>query len=316
MQSREPKVSVVIPLYNKKGYIGQTVESVLAQTYSNFEVIVVDDGSTDGSELELEPYKQDIQYIWQDNLGPSQARNRGIQAAKGDLVAFLDADDRWFPEKLAEQVRFLANHPSLVWCGCNYQVVHAASGNSHRAFEVPSGPPSVVFDDWFAANRERLMILTSGVVVRRDVLADVGGFDDQFPAGQDFDLWIRIACLHPAYGFCYEPLFQYLRSVDNSVSGVSYKKFESNIRIIEKHARQSEDNTSYQLFLAANTSRLLRSTLSGGYSKLARRLLRLKPKTLLPKNRILYSAISFLPGWLIAGATRLRLMLLSRPLQR
>jgi glycosyltransferase involved in cell wall biosynthesis len=98
--SGKPKVSVIIPVYNSPDYVGQAVESVLSQTYRDCEIIVVDDGSTDNTRTALEPYLDHIQYVYQDNQGSAAARNRGIRQAKGELIAFLDADDFFIlPEK-------------------------------------------------------------------------------------------------------------------------------------------------------------------------------------------------------------------------
>src|SRR5438874_1624069 len=107
-----PLVSVVIPTYNSAHYIGEAVQSVLAQTYTNFEVIVVDDGSTDDTRERLESVAGRIRYLYQPNGGVSKARNRGIQEARGELIAFLDGDDEWLPEKLAKQLAYMRANPS------------------------------------------------------------------------------------------------------------------------------------------------------------------------------------------------------------
>ena len=114
-----PLVSVIIPTYNRAQYICEAVDSVLAQTYRNIEVIVVDDGSTDNTEEILRQYDSKIKYVFQNNAGPSAARNNGIKQARGDLLAFLDSDDIWLPEKLERQVQLMkqSRNTGLVSCG-------------------------------------------------------------------------------------------------------------------------------------------------------------------------------------------------------
>ncbi|MGH7747450.1 MAG: glycosyltransferase family 2 protein, partial [Candidatus Dormibacteria bacterium] len=109
----EPTVSVVIPVYNAARFVTEAVDSVLAQTSPPLEIIVVDDGSTDETRARLAPYRGRIQYVLQPNSGTSRARNRALQAACGTLIAFLDADDRWLPEKLAKQLTCLAANPGV-----------------------------------------------------------------------------------------------------------------------------------------------------------------------------------------------------------
>ncbi|MFS8117396.1 MAG: glycosyltransferase family 2 protein, partial [Microcoleus sp.] len=108
-----PQVSVIIPAYNGDRYIVQAVESVFAQTYTNWEIIVVDDGSTDETHQVLQPYLDKIRYIYQENRGVAAARNRGIQEAKGEFIAFLDQDDFFLPDKLAAQIALFRQQPSL-----------------------------------------------------------------------------------------------------------------------------------------------------------------------------------------------------------
>ena len=110
-----PRVSVIIPTYNRAGYLCESIESVLTQTYTDYEIIVVDDGSTDDTEEVLQLWIADgtIHYVWQENRGESAARNHGIELAIGEYIAFLDSDDLFMPTKLEEQVAYLDNHPEV-----------------------------------------------------------------------------------------------------------------------------------------------------------------------------------------------------------
>src|SRR5690349_21377287 len=114
-RSHGPLVSVIIPAYNAAGFIGETLISVFAQTYSNYEVIVVNDGSPDTEELKkvLAPFRDRLTYLEQENKGPSAARNNAIGKARGEFVAFLDSDDNWLPDYLTEQIRFLSDEPGF-----------------------------------------------------------------------------------------------------------------------------------------------------------------------------------------------------------
>src|SRR5690349_3602213 len=108
-----PKVSVIIPTYNRAQFIARAVDSVLEQTYKDFEIIVIDDGSSDNTQEILKAYEGKIRYVYQQNKGISAARNRGIQEAKGEYIAFLDSDDVWKPEKLSVQVAILDVNPHV-----------------------------------------------------------------------------------------------------------------------------------------------------------------------------------------------------------
>lgn len=187
-----PAVSVIIPAYNSTLYISEALDSVFAQTFSDYEVIVVNDGSPDTVDLErvLVPYRDSIIYIKQGNRGPSAARNRAIKEARGEYVALLDSDDAWLPQHLAEQVRALRRHHSL-------DLIYADAalfGDSVRARQTfmqtsPSRGP-VTFESLL---RWECSIITSCVVARRQSLIDAGLFDENFFHTEDFDLWLRLA---------------------------------------------------------------------------------------------------------------------------
>ena len=116
---RMPEISVIIPTYNYANYVRDAVESVLNQSYKEFEIIVVDDGSTDGTKKVLEPLKNRIRYIYQENRGLPSAYNTGIKASKGEYIAFLDSDDLWLPEKLKLQKKYFDDNPAVGMVICN-----------------------------------------------------------------------------------------------------------------------------------------------------------------------------------------------------
>jgi glycosyltransferase involved in cell wall biosynthesis len=185
--SAPPLVTVVIPTYNYGAYVCEAVESVLAQTYPSVEVIVVDDGSTDDTRDRLSVFGNRIRVITQKNSGVSVARNTGISAARGEYLAFLDADDQYDPRKLELQIAQFAIDPTLGLIGTNQ-----LTGESPRWLERL---PEKIRCEFFAL--EDIVIsprfVLSSVLVRKECIERVGLFDAAFPPAEDRDLWIRIA---------------------------------------------------------------------------------------------------------------------------
>lgn len=188
-------VSVIIPLYNKRPYIRRALESVLAQTFQNFEVLVIDDGSQDGSADEARVFTdQRIRIITQENVGVSIARNRGITESTGALVAFLDADDEWQPNLLATLIALNERFPDAGALGTAYVVEQSDGIFCTPAFpHTPTAPTGGLLEDYFIAPH----LWTSATAVLRKVLDDVGGFQPGIRYGEDMDLWVRIALKYP-----------------------------------------------------------------------------------------------------------------------
>ena len=192
LNSKSPLVSVIIPFYNADDHIGAALRSVFAQTFKDFEVIVVNDGSPNNEELEcaLRPYMSRIIYMSQENRGPSAARNLAIRRAQGELLAFLDSDDTWFPEYLSEQTKLLEASPSLdlIYCDAFLMGDPASAGKTFMQVCPSNGP--VTFESLLV---ERTQVPTSGTVVRRQCVLGAGLFDERFRCAEDHDLWLRIA---------------------------------------------------------------------------------------------------------------------------
>lgn len=183
-----PAVSVVIPAYNSAPFLRETIESVLGQTYSNLEIIVIDDGSTDDTERVMQTFGSRVSYVKQENQGVSAARNHGIKLARARYVAFLDSDDLWVPQKLAEQIPLLDEDPEIGLVYSDWAVVSehgVVQPSFHSERPAASGH---VFNELV----ETGFILTSGTVVRRSCLDEVGDFDESLSIVQDYDLWLRI----------------------------------------------------------------------------------------------------------------------------
>ena len=197
-------VSVVIPNYNCSAFLPAALESVFAQTYPNVEVLVVDDGSTDDSQQVLERYADRARVLRQPNGGVSAARNHGIRESRGELVAFLDADDLWDRTKLAKQVPLFANPAvGLVYCAVEYVDEAGKSLGTNRTGRRGRVLRSI-------ALLEGTIVLAGGstAVVRRECFDRAGLFDPELSTAADWDMWRRIAC-HYEIDVVREPLMQY-----------------------------------------------------------------------------------------------------------
>jgi glycosyltransferase involved in cell wall biosynthesis len=190
---KNPQVSVIIPTYNRGWTIREAVDSVLIQDYKDFELIVVDDGSTDNTPEVLGAYCGVIKVFRQENKGVSAARNRGIAEASGRFIAFLDSDDLWFPQKLSRQVEFFNTTPDALICQTEeIWIRNGVRVNPKKRHKKPSG---MIFEPSLAL----CLVSPSAVMIRRSLLEVVGNFDETLPACEDYDLWLRISCRFPVY---------------------------------------------------------------------------------------------------------------------
>jgi glycosyltransferase involved in cell wall biosynthesis len=184
-------VSVIIPTYNRAWCLARAVESVLNQNFSDYELIVVDDGSSDETNLVLAPYGDALRVIRQPNRGVSAARNAGIKAARGRWIALLDSDDHWLPDKLKAQIDWLTAHPD--YRICQTEEIWIRDGrrvNPKKRHRKHGG-------HIFERSLPLCLVSPSAVMINRRLLDEVGGFDEDLPACEDYDLWLRIACTHP-----------------------------------------------------------------------------------------------------------------------
>jgi len=230
-----PKISIVIPAYNVAAFISETLASVFAQTFTDFEVVIVNDGSPDTEEFEraIQPYRERICYLKQENRGASAARNAGLRAARGELIAFLDADDLWAPNYLEEQLKFIREFDCDL--ACADAMIFGASVDAGRSYMdslMGTAPPQGRVTFLELVNAERSLI-TSGVVARRDLILKVGLFDEALRNAQDFDLWLRLA-RHGAR-LCYhrQVLLSY-RSHPDSLSGDAINSHQRELRVFDK----------------------------------------------------------------------------------
>jgi glycosyltransferase involved in cell wall biosynthesis len=188
-----PLVSVIIPTYNRAWILKEAVDSVLAQHFQDYELIVVDDGSTDDTGFLLADYGRRLIVVRQPNLGVSAARNAGIKEARGQYLAFLDSDDLWLPDKLEVQVAYLAQNSDVQICQTEeIWIRNGVQVNPKRRHRKPSGMI-------FKRSLELCLVSPSAVMMNRRLLSDVGLFDENLPACEDYDLWLRISCRYPVH---------------------------------------------------------------------------------------------------------------------
>ncbi|MEW6669423.1 MAG: glycosyltransferase family A protein [Thermodesulfobacteriota bacterium] len=188
------EVSVVIPTYNRAALVARAVTSVLYQDFRDCEILVVDDGSTDLTLERLKHFGGLVRVLAHPrNQGASAARNTGIRASCGTLIAFLDSDDYWLPGKLSAQVGFFRQHPEAVACQTQERWIRRGRRvNPMKKHLKPSG-------DIFGPSLKLCLVSPSAVMLKRTLLDEVGLFDESLPACEDYDLWLRVSCRYPVH---------------------------------------------------------------------------------------------------------------------
>jgi glycosyltransferase involved in cell wall biosynthesis len=280
-------ISVVIPAFNLVGVIGTTLRTVLAQTVLPDEVIVVDDGSSDGTVEEIEAAAEQfpagvMRIVHGSHCGPGAARNQGMAAANGDWIAFLDGDDLWDPTKIEKLRDFIAVHPGVTVIAHD-EYERAVSGETiykplHQRFD--SSRP--LLRQLYRAN----FLSTSCVAVRRDLAFSVGWMDETLPAAQDYDFWLKVA-RRGSLGFIPEPLETYVLRPGNITSNVLVR-YDCMVRIAFRHAPWVAAETgavrAWLLrirYLVAMQKGLLKQTLRAGKSADSLRVVIRAPRHLL-----------------------------------
>jgi glycosyltransferase involved in cell wall biosynthesis len=238
-------VSVIIPAYNCTQYIPEALDSVFAQTFKDFEIVLVNDGSPDTEMLEqlIAPYRDRIIYRKQENRGPAAARNTGIRAARGNYLAFLDSDDCWPPEYLAAQMRLFEETPlDLVYADAFY---FGDGPLPRKTFITAANPHVATFGDLLLEGNQ---IITSGAVASKQVIVDAGLFDESesVRGPEDYDMWLRLASRGAK--IAYQPTVQALRRVHpNALTSNDTKMLEAEEHVLsklEKTLELSQENRS------------------------------------------------------------------------
>ena len=208
-------ISVVIPLYNKERQIGRTLRTVLAQTYQDFEIVIVDDGSTDGSAAEVAVFNDPrIRLIQQQNAGVSAARNHGIEESRGEFVALLDADDEWCPDYLATQMSLVEKYPQCDVFATNYQFKDVEGQITptiirNLPFEEEHG---LLYNYFEVASCSHPPICSNTIMARKSAFQAVGGFPVGIKSGEDLLTWARLACRFKI-AYCKMPLAVFCQSL-------------------------------------------------------------------------------------------------------
>lgn len=292
------RFSVIVPLYNKGPYLSKALASVIAQTFRDFELIVVDDGSTDDSFKVAQYILKDAdvkhQLIRQENAGVSTARNNGVMAASGDYICFLDADDWWAPSFLERMDWLILEYPDAGIYGTNYYVVK----NGRQRICVTTAQTGYINYCRTYAEKLQMPLWTGAVSIPRPVFRETGGFKPHLKLGEDFDLWIRIALSHKV-AFLDEPLSYYFQDSDPVWRGTGHLT-DPKVHMLwnlDYLSEEEKKNPDYkQLIDNLRTYSLLPYYLSDRYRKDAKQELakvdwRKQPR----KTRSLYRS----PVWLL-----------------
>lgn len=229
-----PLISVIIPAYNRAHTVAETIDSVLRQTYSNLEVIVVDDGSKDNTQEVLRGYGTRIRNIHQENAGQMAARNRGIREARGDIITFLDSDDIWMPQCVERHVQVLQRAPAAVPCSLVNGWLHFADGRKMTSFQN---------SHLFSSRQEglclnmpdilatRFVMFCQFIAIRREALQEARGFDEDLKFMEDYALPLRLSLLGP-WAFVSEPLVIWRQGTPGSIS-ISQRAIEQETELRE-----------------------------------------------------------------------------------
>lgn len=236
-----PLVSIIIPCFNQGQYLAEAIDSALVQAYRHFEIIVIDSGSTDQTPAVVHRYSDRIRSLSIENLGVSRARNAGISTSRGELIALLDADDRWLPDKLAHQVPRLLGSPDV-----------AMLFSSYRSFwPEEKTTTTFVVDGWRPTLHDQLrfnFVNSQSAIFRRSIIEAVGGFDETLERAEDWELWNRIVAMAPIMGTS-QVVAEYRRRA-GTLSGDARLMLESKVRVLNKsrwlHGRCAACEVAYR----------------------------------------------------------------------
>jgi glycosyltransferase involved in cell wall biosynthesis len=252
-----PKFSVVISVYNKAEFIADTLNSVLAQTVQDFEIVILNDGSTDDSENSIRPFKDDsrVRFYSKENKGAAAGRNYAIQKADGEYIALLDADDIWKPFYLEEQLKLIEKYPTNKIFATNSEILKKGK-TSHRQFSVDISKKEPIVVDYFEASYLDSILHSSTTVVKREVFDTVGLYDTDIRSGQDTDLYVRMGLQYKVvfspkicvqYRVIENSLFRSSKKLSDKPSFEAYEKYEATNPSLKKFL----DISRYSLCLIA-----------------------------------------------------------------
>ncbi len=244
--------TVVMPAYNAAAYLSQTIESVLSQSFTNFELIIIDDGSTDDTNKIAQEYSQKdnrVKVLSQSNQGVSATRNKGINLSQSKYIAFIDADDKWFPEKLKSHFEHLEKNPRN---GVSYAKVEFLHPDGNHTGKIARGRLSKLQPQHFLYENPTMTV--SNIVVRRQVFEEIGGFDCTMSYSEDMDFLFRTACSHWKIEGIDQPLLGY-RTTQGGLSSQLYK-MEEGWEILMSKARAKTPELVEKHYLSARSNHL------------------------------------------------------------
>ncbi|WP_411767738.1 glycosyltransferase family 2 protein [Winogradskyella sp. A3E31] len=245
-----PFFSVVIPLYNKEDYIYNTLNSAINQSYKDFEIIIINDGSTDGSLEKIKLIKHPSFKIYTtENKGVAAARNYGISQSRGTYIALLDADDIWHNNHLDELQKTISKFPEGDLFSNNYEIDFGNNFIKPARFSVPIKTKPFIVDDFFKANRKNSIVWTSSACFSKSSFNQIGGYNEDLKTAQDLDLWIRYAL---KYKIVFNPKITMTYSFydRNSLSRTDLNSIRYNF--IENFKDQEKNNSSLKEYLDIN----------------------------------------------------------------
>lgn len=295
------KISIVIPLYNKEKHIRDTLKCIFEQTYQDFEIIIVNDGSSDRS-LEIVSTVKDarIRVISQENKGAAAARNKGVEIASSDYVAFMDADDRWKKNYLESMIDLIRSYPDAAIYGSNYEIWENGKVSVLEYPEIIEDKS--IIKNYFISGKVYTPLWTSAVIVKRNIFLNLGGFPVRSKVCEDVDLWCRMA-LSGQIAYLNKPLAIYKRDSSNMLSKSqnascyfpfldNYKQF---IDSSDKKFEEVEEYIVYRKLVAASYA-----LFSVKNKKEAKKILKKIPiQRGIYKKKVVYKLFSYAPFFLI-----------------
>lgn len=306
------RISIVIPLYNKENHIIDTLNCIKNQIFQDYEIIIVNDGSTDNSLQVVKSYKDlKLTIIDQKNSGAASARNHGVREATSDYVAFLDADDFWEEQYLESMIKLIEEFPDACIYGSNYQIIENGKSNILNFPDIMT--EKGYLDNYFVSGKVYTPLWTSAVVVKKDAFLKCGGFSTNCKVCEDIDLWCRLAASGKV-AYINKPLARYIRDSSNMLSrmtNVSYDfpfltNYESYVEKSDVRLETIKEYVIYRRFVAISAALFISNNKDE-----AKKLLKIVgyPKTYMFKA-IGYRMFVFLPNNVIKGYCNFRIKLL------
>jgi glycosyltransferase involved in cell wall biosynthesis len=238
LQTAEPRVSVIIPCYNQAHFLGDAVESVLNQSYPHFEIIVVDDGSTDNTSEVAARYNQ-VRCIRQQNQGLSAARNTGLRESTCEYLVFLDSDDRLLPDALSTGLKYLEAQPERAFVSGHYRLI-----NAEGEPQETNPQPHIEEEHYLALLQNNYITVPASVMYRREIFDRVGDFDTALKSSEDYDLYMRISRAHPVY--CHGALVAEYRAHGSNMSSNSERMLKATLSVHSAQWPYVKGNKKYE----------------------------------------------------------------------